>query len=76
MRIIQSSDPNYTRNDLIWRGEAQEITFDLFEILLNFCLLLIFLEILKILKTPYWLRYSSFNVEDMRFTKEFRTYYC
>ena len=30
--------------------EAQEITFDIFEILLNFCVFLIFLEILQILK--------------------------
>ena len=30
--------------------EAQEITFDIFEILLNFCVFLIFLEIPQILK--------------------------
>ena len=131
-------------------NEAQEITFDIFEILLNFCVFLIFLEILQILKpvigwdtaflklkihvlqrnsehynannsliwsrfysnwpyndrgssgdhfwhfwnfaeflcfsdffgnspnieTPYWLIYSTFKVEDMRFTKGFRTQIC
>ena len=30
--------------------EAQEVTFDIFEILLNFCVFLIFLEIPQILK--------------------------
>ena len=147
MPITRSSDPHFTRNYLISMDEAQEITFDIFEILLNFCVFLIFLEILQILKpligwdtallklkirvlqrnsepnkannsliwplfhskwrridwgssgdhfwhfwifaqflcfsdffgnppnieTPYWLRYSTFKVEDMHFTKEFRT---
>ena len=50
MPIIRSSDPYFTRNYLISMDEAQEITFDIFEILLNFCVFLIFLEILQILK--------------------------
>ena len=50
MPIIRSSDPYFTRNYLISMDEAQEITFDIFEILLNFCVFLIFLEILQISK--------------------------
>ena len=148
MPITRSSDPHFTRNYLISMDEAQEITFDIFEILLNFCVFLIFLEILQMLKPligwdtalskmkirvlqrnsepnkgnnsliwhlfhskwpridrgisgyhfwhfwnfaqflsfsdflgnspnieiPYWLRYSTFKVEDMHFTKELWTY--
>ena len=147
MPLTRSSDPHFTRNYLISMDEAQEITFDIFEILLNFCVFLIFLEILQILKPligwdtallklkirvlqrnsepnkannsliwplfhskwphidrgssgdhfwhfcnfgeflcfsdffgnspnieiPYWLRYRTFKVEDIRFIKEFRT---
>ena len=147
MPIISLSDPHFILNDIIFIEEAQEITFDIFEILLNFSVFLIFLEILQILKpligwdtallklticvlqrdselntatnsliwplfhskwphidgassgdyfwhfwnfaeflcfsdcfwnspnieTPCWLRYRTFKVEDMRFTKEFRT---
>ena len=50
MPITRSSDPHFTRNYIISRDEAQEITSDIFEILLNFCVFLNFLEILQILK--------------------------
>ena len=50
MPITRLSDANFTLNDLILIEEAQEITFDIFEILLNFCVFLIFLEIPQILK--------------------------
>jgi len=50
MPLTRSSDPHFTRNYLILMDEAQEITFDIFEILLNFGVFLIFLEILQILK--------------------------
>ena len=50
MPITRLSDPHFTLNDLILIDEAQEITFDIFEILLNFSVFLIFLEILQILK--------------------------
>ena len=50
MPITRLSDPHFTLNDLILIEEAQEITFDIFEILLNFSVFLIFLEILQILK--------------------------
>ena len=50
MQITRLSDPHFTQNDLILMGEAQEITFDIFEVLLNFCVFLIFLEILQTLK--------------------------
>ena len=50
MPIISLSDPHFILNDLIFIEEAQEITFDIFEILLNFSVFLIFLEILQILK--------------------------
>ena len=48
--LTRSSDLYFTRNDLISMEEAQEITFDIFGILLNFCVFLIFLEIPQILK--------------------------
>ena len=73
MPITRPSDPYCTQDDLISIDEAEEITFDIFGILLNFCVFLILLEIPKKIKTPYWLRYSTFKVEDMRFTKEFST---
>jgi len=73
MSITRLSDPHFTRNDLILLEEAQEITFDIFEILLNFSVFLIFFGNSPNIETPYWLRYSTFKVEDMRFTKEFRT---
>ena len=76
MSITRLSHRHFTLNDLILTEEAQEITFDIFEILLNFWVFLIFLEIPKKMKTPYWLRYNTFKVEDMRFTKGFRTQYC
>ena len=66
-------DPHFTRENHIMTGEGQEITFDLFEILLNYCVFLIFLKFPKILKNTYWLRYITFKVEDMRLTKELRT---
>ena len=50
MPITRSSDPHFTQNYLISMDEAQEITFDIFEILLNFCVFLIFFEIVQILK--------------------------
>ena len=50
MPITRSSDPHFTSNYLISMAEAQEITFDIFEILLNFCVFLIFFEIVQILK--------------------------
>ena len=53
--------------------EPQETTFDIFEIFLNFCVFLGFLEISEKMKTPYWLRYSPFKVKDMAFTKGFKT---
>ena len=49
MPITRSFDSDFTQDDLISIEEAQEITFDIFEILLNFCVFLIFLEIPK-----YW----------------------
>ena len=73
MPIPLAPDPYFTRYDLLSMQEAQEITFDIFEIFLNFCVFLVFLEISEKMKTPYWLRYSPFKVEDMAFTKEFRT---
>ena len=76
MPLTWSSGLYFTRNDLISTEEAQEITFGIFEILLNFWGFLIFLEIPKKMKNPYWLRYNTFKVEDMRFTKGFRTQYC
>jgi len=74
--LPRSSELYFTRNDLISMEEAQEITFDIFGILLNFCVFLIFLEIPWKKKTPYWPRYSAFKVEDMRFTKGIRTQIC
>ena len=50
MPLTRSFDPHFTRNYLISMDEAQGITFVIFEILLNFCVFLIFLEILQILK--------------------------
>ena len=50
MPITRLSDPYYTLNDLILIQEAHEITFDIFQILLNFSVFLIFLENLQILK--------------------------
>ena len=76
MPITRLSDPHFTLNDIILIEEAQEITFEIFEILLNFCVFLIFLEIPYKMKTPYWLRYIAFKLEDMRFTKLFRTQIC
>ena len=73
MPITRLFDPHLTLNDLIMIEEAQEITFDIFEIFLNFCVFLVFLEISEKMKTPYWLGYSPFKVEDMAFTKGFRT---
>ena len=73
MPIIRSSDPYFTRNYLISMDEAQEITFDIFEIFLNFCVFLVFFKISEKMKPPYWLRYSPFKVEDMAFTKGFKT---
>ena len=51
MPISRSSDPHFTWNDLISIEEAQKITFDIFEILLNFCVFLDFLEISEKMKT-------------------------
>ena len=45
--ITRSYDLHFTGNDLISMEEAQDITFDIFEILLNFWLFLILLQILK-----------------------------
>ena len=45
--ITRSCDPQFTRNDLISMEEAQEITFGIFEILLNF-----FIENGKMSKFP------------------------
>ena len=53
--------------------KAQEITFDILEILLNFCVFVTFLEIPEIWNTRYYLRYSTFKVEDTVFTKESKT---
>ena len=39
----------------------------------NFCVFLTFLEIPKILNTRHWLRYSTFKIEGMAFTKESKT---
>ena len=72
MPLTRSSDPHFTRNYLISMDGAQEITFDIFEILLDFRVFLIFLQNPQILKTAYWLRYSIFKVENMCFTKRFR----
>ena len=58
---------HFTRNELISLQEAGEITFDIFETLLNFCIFLGLFEISEKKKTPYWLRYSPFKVEDMAF---------
>ena len=59
------------RDDHISMQEASEMTFDVFQILLNFCLFLCFLEIAKELNAPYWVRYSYFKVGDVVFTKDF-----
>ena len=48
--MTRLSDPHFTLNGLILIEEAQEITFDIVEIFLNFSVFLIFLEILQILK--------------------------
>jgi hypothetical protein len=40
--ITLSLDPYFTRNEFITMQKAQGITFDIFEILLNFCVFLIF----------------------------------
>ena len=50
--------------------EANEITSELLEHLLTFSIFLIFLEILKKLKTHQWLRYLIFKVEDNHFLKD------
>ena len=44
MPITRPCDPHMTRNDLISMEEGQEITFDIFEILLNFRVFLCFFE--------------------------------
>ena len=44
MLITRPCDPHMTRNDLISMEEGQEITFDIFEILLNFRVFLCFFE--------------------------------
>ena len=79
----RNSEPNTANNSFIlpsfhlkWPDNDEwkpEITFDIFQILLNFCIFLIFLEILNILKNPYWLRCYTFKVGDISFTKKFRT---
>ena len=40
--ITGSLNPSFTRNEFITMQKAQEITFDIFEFLLNFCVFLIF----------------------------------
>ena len=51
--ITGSCDPHFTRNDIVLIEEAEETTFDIFDILLKFCAFPVFLEISKILKTRY-----------------------
>ena len=69
LQITRTFEPHITQNSLILMEEARDITFGIFEILLNFCVFLIFLKIPKILKTRYWPRYSTFKIEDISFTK-------
>ena len=73
LQITRVFDSYLTQNDAISMQKTPEITFDIFEILLNFCFFLIFLEIPKVLNTRFWLRHTTFKVEDMVFTKESKT---
>ena len=72
MPIIRPCHPQFAIHDVIIMDEAQEITFDILEILLDFRIFLIFLQNPQILETAYLMRYITFKVEDMYVTNIFR----
>ena len=84
IRVLQrNSEPNKANNSLIWplfhskwphidRGSSGDHFWHFW----NFAQFLCFSDFFgnsPNIETPYWLRYRTFKVEDIRFIKEFRT---
>ena len=84
--LQRDSEPKSASNSLIWPSFHSKWPYidrgssgDHFWHFWNFAQFLCFSDFFgnsPNIETPYWLRYSTFKVEDMRFTKGFRTQYC